>query len=238
MAGEYEMRLLSDDELERSAVVANCRMNRERDLHGSNGYNRELGFEPLAVLKDRLATRRRVAWLDLCCGTGKALIQAAALMHAEGLDPHVEIVGVDLVGMFLRADPGPAFPRLVEASLTSWRPDRSFDLITCVHGLHYVGDKLGLIARATSWLTEDGVFAASLDLANLKLLGGRSGGRGATAGLRRAGLDYDRRRRLVLCRGRKAVTLPFRYLGADDQAGPNSTGQPAVNSYYEPASPG
>jgi hypothetical protein len=147
-------------------------------------------------------------------------------------------VGVDLVGMFLRADPGPACPVLVEASLTSWRPDRSFDLITCVHGLHYVGDKLGLIARAASWLAEDGMFAASLDLANLKLTDARSAGRGVTAGLRRAGLDYDRRRRLVLCRGRKAVKPPYRYLGADDQAGPNATGQPAVDSYYAPTKPG
>ncbi len=27
--------------------------------------------------------------------------------------------------------------------------------------------------------------------------------------------------------------LPFTYLGADDQAGPNYTKQPAVNSLYE-----
>ena len=49
------MRLLGDDELERSAVVANCRMNRERDLTGSNGYAREVGFDPLDFLKGRVA---------------------------------------------------------------------------------------------------------------------------------------------------------------------------------------
>ncbi|MCY0930331.1 hypothetical protein OTB20_29910 [Streptomyces sp. H27-H1] len=32
-----------------------------------------------------------------------------------------------------------------------------------------------------------------------------------------------------------AVTLPFRYLGADPGAGPNWTGQPAVGSYCAPA---
>ena len=32
-------RLLPDHQLESSAVVANCRMNRERDLAGSNGYD-------------------------------------------------------------------------------------------------------------------------------------------------------------------------------------------------------
>jgi hypothetical protein len=41
------MRLLSDDELGRSAVVANCRINRERDLHGTNGHGRELGLDEL-----------------------------------------------------------------------------------------------------------------------------------------------------------------------------------------------
>jgi hypothetical protein len=28
------------------------------------------------------------------------------------------------------------------------------------------------------------------------------------------------------------IHLNFEYLGADDQAGPNYTGQPVVNSYY------
>jgi hypothetical protein len=77
------MGLLDDDRLERSAVVANCRMNRERDLLGSNGYGRELGLDPLDFLKGR-AAGHPAAWLDLCCGTGKALIRAAAAVHAEG----------------------------------------------------------------------------------------------------------------------------------------------------------
>ena len=171
------MKLVSDDELERSGVVANCRMNRERDLLGSNGYDRELGFNPLDFLKERLAHGGSATWLDLCCGTGKALIQAAKLVHAGEPALHVEIVGVDLVGMFHRPEPGTTCLRLVEASLTSLRPDRSFDLITCVHGLHYVGDKLGLIARAASWLIDDGLFVANLDLANLKLPDGRAAGR-------------------------------------------------------------
>jgi hypothetical protein len=46
-------------------------------------------------------------------------------------------------------------------------------------------------------------------------------------------LLYDSRRRLVSCCGRKQVSLPYRSIGADDTAGPNYTGQPAVNSYYE-----
>lgn len=226
-----EMRLLSDDELEQSAVVANCRMNRERNLLGSNGYDRELGFDPLALLKATAVADHAVAWLDLCCGTGRALIQAAEMAHAEGLN--VTIVGVDLVGMFDRPDPGLSCLRLVEACLSTCQADDPFDLITCVHGLHYVGDKLGLIARAASWLADDGLFVGSLDLHDVKNTGDRPVMRRIASDLRRVGLLYDPRRRLVSCRGRRQVSLPYRYVGADDTAGPNYTGQPAVDSNYE-----
>ncbi|QEH37271.1 Trans-aconitate 2-methyltransferase [Aquisphaera giovannonii] len=222
--------LLTDDELERSAVVANCRMNRERGLAGSNGYDRELGFEPIAFLKAHARPGRPAAWLDLCCGSGKALIEAALMVQAGRLD--AVIVGVDLVGYFLEPGPEVNCLTLVEASWRDWHPDRAYDLITCVHGMHYVGDKLGLLARSVSWLTEHGRLAASLDPSNLRLSGGEPGGRVMSKDLRAAGLVYDRRRRLVLCDGRRDAALPYAYLGADDRAGPNVTGQPAVNSYY------
>jgi hypothetical protein len=228
------MRLLTDDLLERSAVVANCRMNRERNLLGSNGYDRELGFNQLEFLEEKLGHQDRAAWLDLCCGTGRALIQAARLARAEGLDSRIAITGVDLVAIFHRPDPGMGGPRLVEASLTGWRPERPADLITCVHGLHYIGDKLGLIARAASWLTDDGLFAANLDAANIKLSDGRPAGRRLLSDLRWNGLTYDTRRRRLSRRGKRPINLPYRYLGADDRAGPNHTGQPAVDSYYYP----
>jgi SAM-dependent methyltransferase len=226
------MRLLSDESLERSAVVANCRMNWERNLVGSNGYDRELCLNPLDFLKEQ-AVDHSTAWLDLCCGTGRALIEAARVVQTDGLAPLIGIVGVDLVGMFDQPDPGLSCLRLVEASLSTWHPERQFDLITCVHGLHYIGDKLGLIARAVSWLTDHGLFVANLDLTNLKLSDGRIAGRRIASDLHRVGLYYDRRRLLIVCRGRREVTLPYRCLGADDQAGPNYTGQPAVNSYYD-----
>lgn len=37
----------------------------------------------------------------------------------------------------------------------------------------------------------------------------------------------------VTCTGRRDVSLGYTYLGADDNAGPNYTNQPAVNSYYQ-----
>jgi SAM-dependent methyltransferase len=227
------MNLVSDDILERSAVVANCRMNRERNLIGSNGYDKELGLNPLDFLRGRVASSHRPAWLDLCCGTGKALIEAARIVHAEGLGSQFEIVGVDLAGMFLMPEPGLDSLRLVETSLRTWRPVRQFDLITCVHGLHYIGDKLALISRAASWLVEHGQFVANLDLDNLRIADNSDARRKLVSELRRAGLEFDRKRRLISCWGWKDLDLPFRYLGADDTAGPNYTGQPSVNSHYK-----
>jgi SAM-dependent methyltransferase len=208
-------------------------MNRERALTGSNGYAKELGFDPLEFLRQRCSDGNAAAWLDLCCGSGKALIEAGRLVHNEGFAATIAIVGVDLVGFFAPHDSFKPSVQLVEASLCTWIPERRFDLITCVHGLHYIGDKLGLIQRAASWLTSNGSFVAHLDTANFKFSDGQSAGRKIMADLRRAGVHHDHRRRLIVCRRRLIVELPYRYLGADDQAGPNYTGQPAVNSYYE-----
>jgi hypothetical protein len=41
------------------------------------------------------------------------------------------------------------------------------------------------------------------------------------------------RERLIVCESRKDFTLNYQYLGADDAAGPNYTGQAAVNSHYD-----
>jgi hypothetical protein len=47
--------LLDDETLSRSPVVANCAMNRERQLAGVNSYARELRFSPLDVIVAQLA---------------------------------------------------------------------------------------------------------------------------------------------------------------------------------------
>ncbi|WP_233510003.1 class I SAM-dependent methyltransferase [Actinomadura craniellae] len=222
------VRLLGDAALERSAVVANRAMNRERRLAG---YGRELGIDVLGEIRERLARRDRVCWVDLCCGEGRALTEVALRLADEGLDARADLVGVDLVGHFA---PAPPAVRLVTASVTAWEPGRPVDLVTCVHGLHYVGDKLGALARIASWLAPDGLAVASFDPGSVRLAGGAPAGRRLTAALRAAGLEYVSRRRRVVCRGRRDLDPPYRYLGADDRAGPNYTGQPAVDSYYEP----
>jgi hypothetical protein len=104
-------------------------------------------------------------------------------------------------------------------------------LITCVHGLHYVGDRLSLLQRASPWLSADGLLVGNLDLANLRIEE-RTGRRRASAKyLRSLGVEYDSRRQLIKVEGRRNPQESWTYRGAE-KAGPNYTGQPALNSYY------
>lgn len=226
-------KLIDCRALERSGVVANCRMNRERELVGSNGYEKELGLNPVAWLRNRLERTEPARWLDLCCGSGTALIQAATQFTTSGDSDRIQIVGVDLVGMFARLDDPIPCLQLIEASLNDWNSDSPFDLITCVHGLHYIGDKLGLISRAASWLTKDGCLIANLGLENIKLDGMDRRSSDVRDEFRRQSLEYNARTRRLRCAGHRVLRWPYRYLGADDTAGPNYTGQSAVHSHYQ-----
>lgn len=232
MSAEKRPSLLTDEELEWSDVAANCRMNREREITGTNSYTADLKLNPLEFLSGKLEAGRTVRWLDLCSGSGRALIQAYESFREQGLEQQVQIRGVDLVNLFLPApDAGEAL-RLQAASLHDWTTEESFDLITCVHGLHYVGDKLSLLARAARWLTPDGLFLAHLDLENLQTVSGTWSTAAKREFLRRRFFSYEARTHLVSCTGQREITFPCRYEGASDQAGPNFTGQPAVNSFY------
>lgn len=126
--------LLGPSQLEMSSVVANRRMNRERDLRACR---QELGCDPLAELRERGASNS-VAWLDICCGTGRALVAAA---KQAGPETAMAIDGIDLVDFF---DPNP-FTGTLElhaCAFERWLPRKRYALVTCVHGLHYAGDKL------------------------------------------------------------------------------------------------
>ena len=115
----------------------------------------------------------------------------------------VRIVGVDLVEPVGPVDLPPGV-ELEAASVTSWSPtaDSRFDLITCVHGFHYVGDKLGLLARVASWLADEGTFVANLDLRSIRLSDGRPAGRGLGRCLKANGFNYDVAHRRIRRRGR------------------------------------
>ena len=229
--------LVGDETLENSAIVANCRMNRERELTGSNGYAVELGFNPLDRLRKATAnepapngpvSNAPLRWLDLCCGSARALTEAAKLAEQTGLS--IEIVGVDLVDMFLPNEHSSL--TLVAASLRTWSPNDPFDLITCVHGLHYIGDKLGLMGKVPTWLKSSGEFTANLDLNNI-WIDGVSRPRRVAKVLRHAGFEYSTQTKRVSIGAGPRVEFPLDYVGADDAAGPNYTGQSAVNSHFQ-----
>ncbi|HLK59795.1 MAG TPA: methyltransferase domain-containing protein [Chthonomonadaceae bacterium] len=228
---EGSTALLDDEALTRSEIVANARINRGRSVVGVNSYARELGLDPLAFLTERLSAGAHIAWLDLCCGAGNALIESALYFAQHEWDARVALVGVDLIDMFSPRPPNLSCLRRHTVPVSTWQPDRDFDLITCVHGLHYIGDKLGLLQAAVSWLKPDGLLLAHLDYSNLRLTPPTTL---STLGkdLRQAGFVYNRARHLLQRQGKANIALPYRYLGADDQAGPNYTGQPAVHSFY------
>lgn len=209
-------------DLEQSSVVANNTMNRERGLTGVNSYARELGLD----LPAHLAHHPAPSWLDLCSGEGRALREAASALPADAV-----LTAVDLVGPLAPLPTPPVLEEIV-ASVSSWTPTRTYDLITCVHGLHYVGDQLGLLTRAASWLTEDGLLAAHFDPESIRRADGSTAAKAAVSALRAAGYEYSPRHHRLTLRGGRPVQLPFHYLGADPSAGPNYTGQPAIASYY------
>lgn len=231
------MELLDEVALERSPIVANNRMNRERVASGVNSYAKELGFDPVAFLSERLARSEPSSWLDLCCGRGRALIAGFHALSRFDLSL-LSLHGVDLVNGF---DDLPVSAagclRFEAASLHRWAPDRGYDLITCVHGLHYVGDKLAVVARAASWLSEHGVLAANLDLSNVRSATDRRFDRQVKRWFRQCGIRYDARRRVLSIAGARSIEAPFQFAGANETAGPNYTGQEAVDSYYTTAHP-
>lgn len=206
--------MISEAELEAGPVVANCCMNRERRL---NAYSSELRFS----IADFLRGCAQPRWLDLCCGQGRALIEAAS-RYPQGC-----YWGVDLVDTFPRGSE----VRFVESPLREWIAPEPMDLITCVHGLHYLGDKLGEITRASNWLKPQGRILAHLDLSSIFWSDGKSASRTVARWLRENGWSYQSRYRL-LCRLGPSQPWPFVFAGADPEAGPNFTGQPAVNAVY------
>jgi SAM-dependent methyltransferase len=209
-------------------------MNRARNLSGANSYERDLGLAPLDFLEKVLQRQDEVTWLDLCCGTGHAMLQAAEALRSNAQRRRIKLTGVDLVPMFDPVPPALSWVHLVSASVERWETEERFNLITCVHGLHYVGDKLGVLQRASGWMKEDGLLMMHIDYRNLRIAGRGHSGAQIGRDLRKAGFRYLPGRHLLALNGNiHHNPLPYRYLGADEKAGPNYTGQAAVDSYYE-----
>ncbi|MES2465507.1 MAG: class I SAM-dependent methyltransferase [Armatimonadota bacterium] len=156
-----------------SDIVVNAAMNRGRGFSGVNSYTRDLRqFDIAAFLRERLQTypSQTIRWLDVCCGEGRALTEAAQIWAGTDWGKQIEIIGLDLwddLPVSQASSDGPSL-RFVAADAAFWSPNTSFDLITCVHGLHYLPDKLGFLERAYSWLAPNGgVLLAHLDKANV-----------------------------------------------------------------------
>ena len=226
------MNLLTENELIWSAVIANNRMNRKRKASGINSYEQELKFKPEQFLNDAMATHNPVKWLDLCCGEANALLQYAGELAEKGMQDKALLEGVDLVDQFQPIPPNITCLKLKIQPLNNWVADGSYHLITCIHGLHYIGDKLAVIKTALQAISDGGLFIANIDLANIKVRGDRN-----SQYLRRFftdnKIDFNARKKIIKCEGPRFISIPLSYLGADDKAGPNYTGQEVVDSYYE-----
>lgn len=229
--------LLNQEKLLTSGVVANNRMNRTRGCSGNNSYQKDLSIDLIEFLQQKLADNESAGWLDICCGEGRALIETAMFFAGKdaGENPSndLRITGIDLAGMFREYPAELTRLQFLEISIEDFEPAQEFDLITCVHGLHYLGDKLSLIQKAASWLKKDGIFLANLELDNLKLVENENSKRIFSGYLRKQGFEFNSKKHLLTLKGKRMFDLPFEYQGADDKAGPNYTGQPAVDSYYK-----
>jgi len=225
------MKLLKEDELQWSSVVANNSMNRERVAFGVNSYEQEIGFNPINFIEKRVS-QPDISWTDLCCGSGNALYQAADYFESKKSVKKISIVGIDLVSYFSSRSTSKIL-ELREMNLKDWEPKQTQDLITIIHGLHYIGDKINLITTAASYLKKDGLFIGNLDLNNILIKGSKIPQQVVLNLFKKNKIHYDHKKKLISIFGPQKIKTNLRYLGADDKAGPNYTGQPVVNSYYE-----
>ena len=222
-------KLLNKEELSWSPIVANNSMNRERQAIGINSYEKDIGLNPLTFLLEK-NDQKPLRWLDLCCGKGNALIQTAKILEEKGLSDQFDLNGIDLVDYF--SDPGKLNLNLQVQNLENWIPKKEYHLISIVHGLHYVGDKISLIAKAISALQPEGLFIANLDIENIKIEGTQDPKRVVRDFFKSQQIEYNARSKIITSGIKEIDTSMFLYLGADDKAGPNYTGQEVVNSYY------
>ncbi|GAB2842287.1 class I SAM-dependent methyltransferase [Ferruginibacter profundus] len=225
------MKLLPENKLVWSPVVVNSRMNRERNSSGINSYEQEFKFRPEEYLASKVKESGHASWLDLCCGHGNALIQTARYFEKYGNQDLVTLTGIDLVDTFQIIPPDITCIKFVAASLIDWIPGQTYDLITCVHGIHYLGDKLKVIETAISALHPDGLFVANIDLNNI-VIQGKGAGSYLKDSFKKYGFVYNSRRKVLERIGHAEVKFDVKYLGADDNYGPNYTGQDSVTSYY------
>ncbi|OJJ22372.1 hypothetical protein BKI52_06730 [marine bacterium AO1-C] len=223
--------LLSENELIWSPIVANNRMNRERKASGINSYEQEIDFRPEDWLLQRLQTQENVRWLDVCCGKGNALLQVAHHFSEQNLQHKVQLTGLDLVNFYNPIPPNITCLHFETDSIIKWQSSQAYDLITCIHGLHYVGDKLKAITQLANSLDADGLFIANFDVASV-FINEHSNTDQVKAWFKQQNIQYQSNKKLMQTSNNAVTSFAGKYVGANDQAGKNYTGQEAVNAYY------
>ena len=226
------MTMLRADELLSSPVVANATMNRRRGFSGVNSYERDLRFSLTDFLAERVREREAALWYDACCGEGRALVEAGNQFAASEWGRQVQIVGVDLVEMFTPEQTPNV--TLTAADVAAFTLDRPADLITCVHGLHYLGDKLGFLQRAYAMLAPGGLLVAHLDMENLRASGaGASVWRQAVRHAARGDVTLDFKGHVLrIVRTEMPLNFGITFQGATVSEQPNYTGITVIDSWY------
>ena len=226
------MTMLRADELLSSPVVANATMNRGRGLSGVNSYERDLRFSITDFLAERARKRGHAVWYDACCGQGKALVEAGTQFAETEWGRQIRIVGVDLVGMFTSGQTPDV--TLMAADVGAFTLDQPADLITCVHGLHYLGDKLGFLQNAYAMLAPDGLFLGHLDQDNVRAAeSGLAIWRHAARHAARSGVSLSFKGHVLrLARTESPLNFGATYQGATVSDQPNNTGITVIDSWY------
>ncbi|MBV9851065.1 MAG: class I SAM-dependent methyltransferase [Armatimonadetes bacterium] len=224
--------MLTNAELLASSTVANSTMNRGRGLSGVNSYARELRLDIVAFLEARARERGQAVWYDACCGEGRALVEAGERFARRGWTREVQIIGADLVDLFAPNDC--PHVRLMASDVVAYVPEQPVDLVTCVHGLHYLGDKLGFLERAYERLTPGGLLLAHLDPSNVwDAEGDRPLWPRLVRGIRAAGVAISLRSHVLsLMRGERPLNFGVTYRGATVSTRPNYAGITVIDSWY------
>ncbi len=227
--------MLSADELLASPIVANATMNRGRGLSGVNSYERDLRFSITEFLAECVRERGEALWYDACCGQGKALVEAGRQFAAAGWGRQVRIVGVDLVPMFTPEKAPNVTLRVADVS--AWTLEQPADLITCVHGLHYLGDKLGFLQNASTMLAPGGLLLGHLDTNNVRSVGnGLSIWRQAARHAVRGGASLKLSGHVLhVKQGDPPLDFGITYQGVTISEQPNYTGITVIDSWYTTA---
>lgn len=226
------MDFVSDHELLNSPVVANSIMNRSRALKGVNSYERDLKFDISQFILNRIKHNGAVNWCDICCGEAKALLAMYDILCAGYSGKNIELFGIDLVvnkAYDLSTDK--IHLCITEGNVMEYPLPFKAELITCVHGLHYIGDKLGLLQRLYADLEIQGVLIAHIDPDNLKL---PMDWKALLRSIRKNGVDIVYKNHIItITKNDRDFIHGLVYKGATISETPNYTGIIAVDSCYE-----